>query len=90
MVRRGVTKQCQRAGFGFKPPHPPTMLLSMNEEIAFLFDAAEQLRELALTEPQIAANLRRLATELEASAVELRRSRPGLGRLHPKGAALPD
>ena len=50
----------------------------MNEMIAFLLDAAEQLRELALTEPEIAAELRRLAEELEATAVGLRRERrPG-------------
>jgi hypothetical protein len=45
----------------------------MNDQIAFLLDAAEQLRELALTEPEIAAVLRRMADELEAGAVEFRR-----------------
>jgi len=50
----------------------------MNEMIAFLLDAAKQLRELALTEPEIAAELRRLTEELEATAVGLRRDRrPG-------------
>jgi len=50
----------------------------MNEMIAFLLDAAEQLRELALTEPEIVAQLRRLAEELEATAVGLRQGRrPG-------------
>ena len=47
----------------------------MNEEIAFLLDAAEQLREIALTEPAVAADLRRLAEDIEATAVELRRDR---------------
>jgi hypothetical protein len=62
----------------------------MNEEIAFLFEAAEQLRELALAEPQIAADLRRLAADVEATAVELRRDRPASGRIDPKGGAPRD
>ena len=47
----------------------------MNDEIAFLLDVAEQLREIALTEPEVAADLRRLAEDIEATAVELRRDR---------------
>jgi hypothetical protein len=47
----------------------------MSEEIAFLLDAAEQLREIALTEPAVAADLRRLADDIEAIADELRRDR---------------
>jgi hypothetical protein len=38
---------------------PSGVLLGMSEEIAFLLDAAEQLREIALTETEIAADLRR-------------------------------
>jgi hypothetical protein len=62
----------------------------MNEEIAFLIEAAEQLRELALTEPQIAADLRRFAADLEATAVELRRDLRGSARIHPKDGAPRD
>jgi hypothetical protein len=54
------------------------VLLCMNDDIAFLLDVAEQLREIALTEPAVAADLRRLAEDIEATAVELRRDRrPG-------------
>ena len=51
------------------------VLLCMNDEIAFLLDVAEQLREIALPEPAVAADLRRLADDIEATAVELRRDR---------------
>jgi len=50
----------------------------MNEEIAFLLNAAEELRALALTAPEGASELRRTADELEARAAEL--SRHGRGR----------
>jgi hypothetical protein len=43
----------------------------MDDEIVFLLDAAEQLREVALTAPEIAAALRQMADELEAAATEL-------------------
>jgi hypothetical protein len=46
----------------------------MSEEIAFLLDAAEQLREIALTAPAVAADLLRLAEDIEATAVELSRN----------------
>ena len=52
--------------------------LAMDEEIAFLLHAAEELRALALTAPEVASELRRTADELEARAAEL--SRQGRGR----------
>ena len=49
----------------------------MSEEIAFLRNAAEELRALALTAPEVASELRRTADELEAKAAELSRQRRG-------------
>jgi hypothetical protein len=42
----------------------------MNDDLAFLLNAAGQLRELAQTAPEIATTLRQLADDLEATAVE--------------------
>ncbi len=40
----------------------------MNDDIAFLLNAAEQLRELAQIAPEIATALRHLADDLETAA----------------------
>ncbi len=42
----------------------------MNDDIAFLLNAAEQLRELAQIAPEIATALRHLADDLETAATE--------------------
>jgi len=60
---------------GPKASPPSAVLVGMSDEVKFLLDAAEQLREIALSAPDIAAELRRLADELEATAVELGRDR---------------
>ena len=57
---------------------PILVIVAMNEEIAFLLNAAEELRALALTAPEVASELRRTADKLEARAAEL--SRHGRGR----------
>jgi hypothetical protein len=43
----------------------------INDEIRFLRDAAEELRQLATLSPEIAGELRRLATELDVQARRL-------------------
>jgi demethoxyubiquinone hydroxylase (CLK1/Coq7/Cat5 family) len=43
------------------------------DEVAFLYESAEQLRELADREPEIASELRRMADEVERHANDLRR-----------------
>jgi hypothetical protein len=51
------------------------VLLRMRNEIAFLLDAAERLRRIAETAPEIAAALRQMAEDLETAAAELRQHR---------------
>jgi prefoldin subunit 5 len=45
----------------------------MNDAIEFLLDRAKELRELAQSAPEIAADLRHMADALDAAADELRR-----------------
>jgi hypothetical protein len=45
----------------------------MSDEIAFLLDRAEELRQIALGAPEIGNELCRLADELEARAAKLSR-----------------
>jgi hypothetical protein len=45
----------------------------MRETIDFLRKSAEDLRELALSAPDISGDLRRLAEELDATALDLER-----------------
>jgi hypothetical protein len=72
-----VSKLCQ-VSLGTVVLRPILVIVAMNEEIAFLLNAAEELRALALTAPEVASELRRTADELEARAAEL--SRHGRGR----------
>jgi hypothetical protein len=53
----------------------PTVLLRMRNEIAFLLDAAERLRRIAETAPEIAAALRQTAEDLETAAAKRRLDR---------------
>lgn len=46
----------------------------MRDAIEFLLDRAEELRELAKSAPDIAADLHHMADELDAAAAELRRA----------------
>jgi hypothetical protein len=52
----------------------------MSDEIAFLLDTAEELRQIALDAPEIGNELRCLADELEARAAELSDNRKRLPR----------
>ena len=44
----------------------------MSKAITFLLQVSKQLRALALTEPEIGANLRQIADQMETTAVQLR------------------
>jgi hypothetical protein len=46
----------------------------MDDHIEFLLEAAQEIRQVALSAPEIAADLRRMADELEAAAIDLRRA----------------
>ena len=48
----------------------------MIDQIAFLLAKAEELRDLASREPEVADDLRRIAEECEERAEELRQDRP--------------
>ena len=49
------------------------VISSMSDEIPFLLDRAEELRQIALEAPEIGNELRRVADELEARAAKLSR-----------------
>jgi hypothetical protein len=50
-----------------------TFSSGMDDHIAFLLEAAQEIRQVALSAPDIAADLRRMADELEAAAMDLKR-----------------
>jgi hypothetical protein len=49
------------------------MRSGMDDHIEFLLEAAQEIRQVALSAPEIAADLRRMADELKAAAIDLKR-----------------